>query len=67
MVNSQRMLEAEILPDEWFNLYSDLYRENHDERASDGEILADAMERLKVITTPDRFDASTLTDDRSSF
>lgn len=67
MANSQRILEVEILPDEWFGLYSDLYRENHDERASDGEILADAMERLKVITTLDRFDASNLTDDRSLF
>lgn len=62
----QRMLNAEILHSEWLAIYSDLYRETHEETASDGEVIADALERLTVIDSPDRCDASTGGNDRRS-
>lgn len=44
----------------WLDLYSDLYRETHEETATQGEILADAELRLQIlnqaeIAEPDYF------------
>lgn len=44
---------AKIAKAKWYDLYADLYRQTHEETATDAEIMIDAEIRLKVLTTPD--------------
>lgn len=37
----------------WLDLYSDLYRETHEEAATEVEILADAQLRLQILSQPE--------------
>lgn len=45
----------------WLDLYSDLYRETHEETATQGEILADAQLRFQILTRPEIFHPDPLT------